>query len=185
MEITTEEQASKVRSVMAAMIQKLQEAKDSKDKEATAQLKAQYSTLQAALQDYKQRAKEAQAEERATITALRDEIKYQKNMVKEANEEVVAAYEELASWKKQYKELRAKHSALLTERDTLKDEVRWMRNPAPVEDYRKALIMAVDTPSHPAMTERDIGEMVKAVTGNYPDDYDPQTGTLRRWLSKP
>ena len=100
----TPEQATKARAVLQKLIKKIQEAKALGDKELASALAAQYTTLQTALQEYKQ-----ENEERELI-ALRKEVH-------ELRAEVRALKVSRNDWK-------FKH-------DVLQDEVRTLRNPAP------------------------------------------------------
>ena len=145
MEIQTEDQAAKVRAVMASMITKLQEAKASGEKELAAQLKAQYTTLQTALQEYKARERDAKAEQRDMVQAYRDMNTQLKDNVKELENDLEEARAALAPLQEQLATARKTIGMLKTEVSRLDDENRSLRSPPPVEEYRKAQVMPTAT----------------------------------------
>jgi chromosome segregation ATPase len=163
MEITTEAQATKVRTVMAAMIAKLQDAKASGDKEQAAQLKAQYTTLQTALQDYKARERETKAEQRDMMQAYRDIVAGLKDNLKELTQDLKESQDEANAMREQIKTARKTIGDLKFEVARLTDENRTLRAPPPVEEYRKAQIMPM--PTAVRFTEEDMMAEIDAITG--------------------
>lgn len=155
MDITTEKQAAKVRVVMTAMIEKLQDAKASGDKERAAELKAQYTTLQTALQDYKARERETKAEQRDMMGAYRDMIAGLRDNLKVLTEDLRESQAEANALRAQVKEARKIIGDLKYENAHLKDENRTLRAPPPVEEYRKLQLMPM-----PDLPPFDMDEMM-------------------------
>ena len=145
MDIQTEAQAAKVRAVMRAMIGKIQEAKEAGDKAAWQDLKVQYTTLQNALQEYK--AKEAPEGEAAasdnteTVAQLRKQLEEAQATIKEQRHTI---------------------GALKYEMEILRDEVRTLRAPPPVQEFDKVRLIP---PSQSNNTEIDWAKEIAAITG--------------------
>ena len=127
--ITTEEGAANARAAMAALIPQIQQARADKDKPLWEHLKAQYTTLQAALQEYNAGAKahEPQTggqgltnEERAEMAKLRQELQA----------------------------IKSKYNASRYEADTLRDEVRTLRNAPTPEQQAKATALPSNNPTN-------------------------------------
>jgi len=145
MDIQTEAQAAKVRAVMRGMIGKIQEAKEAGDKAAWQDLKVQYTTLQNALQEYK--AKEAPEGEAAasdnteTVAQLRKQLEEAQATIKEQRHTI---------------------GALKYEMEILRDEVRTLRAPPPVQEFDKVRLIP---PSQSNNTEIDWAKEIAAITG--------------------
>lgn len=145
MDIQTEAQAAKVRAVMRAMIGKIQEAKEAGDKAAWQDLKVQYTTLQNALQEYK--AKEvpegeaAAADNTETVAQLRKQLEEAQATIKEQRHTI---------------------GALKYEMEILRDEVRTLRAPPPVQEFDKVRLIP---PSQSNNTEIDWAKEIAAITG--------------------
>lgn len=148
MEIQTEAQAAKVRAVMQAMIGELQSARDANDKERTAELKAQYTTLQNALQEYKAGRKEPQAQTQESAAPAAPELV----------SEIVLLKERLAKAEEVFKAQRATITDLKYKLELAEDEVRTLR--APIQANPHQTIKPAATPEHDWTTADILGELV-------------------------
>jgi seryl-tRNA synthetase len=151
MEIQTEAQAAKVRAVMQAMIGELQSARDANDKERTAELKAQYTTLQNALQEYKAGRKEPQAQTQESAAPAAP-------AAPELVSEIVLLKERLAKAEEVFKAQRATITDLKYKLELAEDEVRTLR--APVQANPHQTIKPSGIPERNWTTADILGELV-------------------------
>ena len=128
MEIQTEAQAAKVRAVMGAIIAKLREAKAADDKPKVGELKGQYTTLQAALQEYK-----ATRVATPKQTPPTDDLS---EVTAQLRRESADLKTQLALAKDTINGLRTTISGLKYQLELAEDEVRTLRSPAQKPDSR-------------------------------------------------
>jgi chromosome segregation ATPase len=124
MEIQTEAQAAKVRAVMGAIITKLREAKAASDKPKVDELRGQYTTLQAALQEYK--ATRVATPKQTPTTDNLSEVTAQ---LREATGVSTDLKARLAAAEATIKDMRTTISGLKYQLELAEDEVRTLRSP--------------------------------------------------------
>jgi len=131
MEIQTEAQAAKVRAVMGAIITKLREAKAASDKPRVDELRGQYTTLQAALQEYK-------ATRVATTkqTPATDNLSEVTAQLREATGVSADLKARLATAEATIKDMRTTISGLKYQLELAEDEVRTLRSPMQTSTQR-------------------------------------------------
>jgi predicted nucleic acid-binding Zn-ribbon protein len=158
MEIQNEAQAAKVRAVMGAMIGKLQSARAANDKELTAELKAQYTTLQLALQEYKASRPEPEPTPQQADDKPKAEIAALKAELAAAKAEHQALKERLAKAEETFKAQRATITDLKYKLELAEDEVRTLR--APVQANPHQTIKPSGIPERNWTTADILGELV-------------------------
>jgi predicted RNase H-like nuclease (RuvC/YqgF family) len=121
MEIQTEAQAAKVRAVMGAIIAKLREAKAASDKPKVGDLKGQYTTLQAALQEYKAT--------RVTTPKQTPPTDNLSEVTAQLRREATDLKTQLATAEATIKDMRTTISGLRYQLELAEDEVRSLRSP--------------------------------------------------------
>ena len=128
MEIQTEAQAAKVRAVMGAIITKLREAKAASDKPRVDELRGQYTTLQAALQEYK-----------ATRVATTKQTPTTDNLSEataQLRREATDLKARLSTAEATIKDMRTTISGLKYQLELAEDEVRTLRSPMQTSTQR-------------------------------------------------